>query len=481
MFHAMVLSICFVAASGRAQTPGTRSAEQTWVGSWAASQQIPEPRNALPEEDLTDATMRQIIHLSIGGRMLRVHMSNAFGTEPLTLAAVHIARAVSPASSEIVAGSDRALTFSGAMSVTIPAGAEYVSDPMEYTVAPLSSLTITFYEQKPPAQETSHPGSRATTYYTHGDRVDAEDLPGAKTIEHWYTISGVDVMAPRGAFAVVTLGDSITDGHAATTNGNNRWPDVLAERLQGSAKTREIAVLNLGTGGNRLLNDGLGPDALARFDRDVLAQAGTRYVMVLEGVNDLGTLHGALITPPEQSAPAEGEHTQAGSPQQAPTPPTSSTSPFGAVSAASGTAATTAASAEGVPAARQRMRFHFGEATPEQHEELVKSIIGAYEQIVLRAHAAGIKVIGTTITPFGGSGYGRQSPEREAGREKINAWILTPGHFDAVVDFAKVVADPQDPSRMAANFDSGDHLHPSVAGYRAMGDAIPLSLFEQRH
>ena len=127
------------------------------------------------------------------------------------------------------------------------------------------------------------------------------------------------------------------------------------------------------------------------------------------------------------------------------------------------------------------MRFRFAEATPAQHEELVKSIIGAYEQIVMRAHAAGIKVIGTTITPFGGSGYARQSPEKEADREKINAWILTPGHFDAVVDFAKVVADPQDASRMAAKFDSGDHLHPSVAGYRAMGEAIPLALFEQRH
>ena len=131
-------------------------------------------------------------------------------------------------------------------------------------------------------------------------------------------------------------------------------------------------------------------------------------------------------------------------------------------------------------AAQQRpSAFHFPEATPEQHDALVKSILGAYAQIVARAHAAGIRVIGTTITPFGGSGYGRVKAN-EDDRRKINAWILTPGNFDAVVDFAKVVANPQDPAKMAAQFDSGDHLHPSPAGYRAMGEAIPLSLFASR-
>lgn len=432
--------------------------EQNWVASWGASQQIPEPRNALSANDLTDATMRQIVHLSLGGDSLRIRLSNAFGTAALHLSAVHIARPVSSASSRIVPGSDRALTFSGAPDVTIPAGAEYISDPVNYPAPALSDLAITFYEEKPPLQETSHPGSRSTTYYAHGNLVSAEDMPGAKTIEHWYTIAGLDVTASPAAYAVVTLGDSITDGHAATTNGNDRWPDVFSRCLQSSANTRNVAVVNVGTGGNRLLADGLGPNVLARFDRDVLARAGVREVIVLEGVNDLGSLHGGL--PPGITGGTTSTPTQAG------------------VAAAE---TKNSADASGQPKANSPQRpavLHFPEATPEQHDELVKSILAAYVQIVTRAHAAGIRVIGTTITPFGGSGYGRSSAN-EADRQRINAWILSPGHFDAVVDFAKSIADSQDPTKLAPQFDSGDHLHPSPAGYHAMGESIPLKLFEK--
>lgn len=442
IFLLLVGALCARAQQvSAAAGPAEQQQAQHWVASWGASQQIPEPRNTLPADDLTNATMRQIVHLSLGGEMLRVKLSNAFGTEPLHLSAVHIAKPVSPASSSIVPGSDHVLTFAGAPDVTIPAGAEYISDPIDYPTAALSDIAITFYEEKPPAQQTSHPGSRSTTYYTHGNLAGAEDLPGAKTIEHWYTIAGLDVTAAPPAYAVVTLGDSITDGHAATTNGNDRWPDVLARDLQATAKTRNVAVVNAGTGGNRLLADGLGPNALARFDRDVLARAGARYVIVLEGVNDLGSLHGAL--PPGFTPPA----------------------------AANTTASPATATRQQTPG------FRFPEATPQQHEELVRSILASYAQIVTRAHAAGIRAIGATITPFGGSGYGRVAAN-EADREKINAWILAPSHFDAVVDFAKTVADPQDPTRLAAQFDSGDHLHPSPAGYKAMGDSIPLSLFK---
>ena len=455
--HGLILLLFSFSCSLTAQNAtAARHGVQHWVASWGASQQIPEPHNTLPADDLTDATMRQIVHLSLGGEQLRVRLSNTFGTSSLHLSAVHIAKPVSPASSSIVPGSDRALTFGGAPDVTIPAGAEYISDPIDYPMAPLSDLAITFYEEKPPAQETSHPGSRATTYYTHGNLVSAEEMPGAKTIEHWYTISGLDVTAAPSAFAVVTLGDSITDGRASTTNGNNRWPEVLARSLQSTAKTRNISVVNVGTGGNRLLEDGLGPNALARFDRDVLARAGARYLIVLEGVNDLGTLHGVTAPASEPPHPAETR-----------------TTPENAMNGA------VDASKESGAAQQRPSAFHFPEATPEQHDALVKSILGAYAQIVARAHAAGIRVIGTTITPFGGSGYGRVKAN-EDDRRKINAWILTPGNFDAVVDFAKVVANPQDPAKMAAQFDSGDHLHPSPAGYRAMGEAIPLSLFASR-
>jgi lysophospholipase L1-like esterase len=467
----LFLSLACGVGAQEANRPRTPTGQQKahWVASWGASQQIPELRNALPADDLTDATMRQIVHLSLGGERLRVRLSNAFGTAALHLTAVHIAKPVSPASSSIVPGSDRSLTFGGAQDVTIPAGAEYFSDPIDYPMGSLSDLTITFYEEKPPAQETSHPGSRATTYYTHGNLVSAEQLPGAKTIEHWYTIAGLDVTAAPSAFSVVTLGDSITDGHAATTNGNDRWPDVLARNLQGAAKTGNVAVVNVGTGGNRLLTDGLGPNALARLDRDVLARAGVRYLMVLEGVNDLGTLHGVVQPGSQPPPPAETGTTQRGA--------TSAAGTAGGSTSAQGEAAVTnGVGGPGSAPKQQSPAFHFPEATPEQHDELARSILAAYEQIVTQAHAAGIRVIGTTITPFGGSGYGR-STANEADRRRINAWILTPGNFDAVVDFARVIADPQDPTKMAAQFDSGDHLHPSPAGYRAMGESIPLALF----
>ena len=464
-------SVCAQEMGTRAMPAGQQEA-QHWVASWGASQQIPEPRNTLPAGDLTDATMRQIVHLSLGGEQLRVRLSNAFGTTPLHLTAVHIAKPVSPATSRIVPGSDRALTFSGAPDVTIPAGAEYLSDPIGYPMSPLSDLAITFYEEKPPAQETSHPGSRATTYYAHNNLVGAEDLPSAKTIEHWYTIAGLDVTAAPLAVAVVTLGDSITDGHAATTNGNDRWPDVLARDLQGSAQTRDVAVVNAGTGGNRLLADGLGPNALARFDRDVLARASVHFLIVLEGVNDIGSLHGELPSGswPSPNAPLTNAGMPMGETAKAGAPASNREAAAGAQAAASTSGSSAATPGPGRPA------MHFMEATPEQHDRLVKSIIAAYEQIVARAHAEGICAIGATITPFGGSGYGRSSAS-EADRQKINAWILAPEHFDAVVDFAKVIADPQDPSKMAVQFDSGDHLHPSPTGYRAMGESVPLTLF----
>lgn len=403
------------AIRAEAQAPlvpiSTSAPQGAWVGSWAASQQIPEPQNALPVAALRDATLREIVHLSLGGSMVRVHLSNAFGTEPLHFSSVHIARPVSAASSSIEPGSDRALTFDGSADVTIPAGAEYISDPVAYAVAPLSNLAISFHLDAAPAQQTGHPGSRATSYYIHGDRVSAASLAGADTVDHWYQIAGVDVLATPGSAAVVALGDSITDGHATTTNGNNRWTDDLAARLQSSPATRTISVLNQGIGGNHLLTDGLGPNTLARFDRDVLAQPGVRWVILLEGVNDLGglTIH--------------------------------------------------------------------GDVSAAQHALLVHKILSAYQQIVLRAHEHGIQVIGGTITPYMGSDYYHPGPASEADRTAINQWIRTPGHFDAVVDFAKAVRDPAQPDRLNPLYDSGDHLHPSPAGYRAMSDAIPLSLF----
>jgi lysophospholipase L1-like esterase len=390
---------------------GAGKTKQVWIATWGAAQQIPEPQNALAAEDLRDATVRQIFHLSAGGSRLRVHISNAFGSEALHFTAVHIARPVSPASAEIDLSTDKSLTFDGAPGVTVPPGAEYVSDPIEFAVAPLANVAISFHFDVPPAMQTGHPGSRATSYVVHGDFVAAPNLNQPKRVEHWYQISEIDVLAERRAASVVVLGDSITDGHGATPNGNDRWTDVLAARLQSSKKTHDIGVVNEGIGGNHLLTDGLGPNALARFDRDVLAPAGARWLIVFEGVNDLGALE------------RNGKMSQA------------------------------------------------------QHSTRVQQVIAAYQQIIERAHAHGIRVIGATITPYVGSDYYRPGLASEADRQTVNEWIRTSGHFDGVIDFDSVVRDPRQPDQLLSAYDCGDHLHPSPEGYRAMGEAIALKAF----
>jgi lysophospholipase L1-like esterase len=389
------------------------SAPQTWVATWGSSQQIPEPQNELQIDDLRDATVRQIFHLSVGGSGLRVHMSNAFGTEALHFTSVHIARPLSPSSPEIDPSSDRQLTFAGKPDVLVPPGAEFVSDPVNLKIAPLSDLAVTFHLDVPPVRETGHPGSRATSYYLHGDAVDAPALIDPKRVDHWFQISEIDVQAAPEAAAVVVLGDSITDGHGATTNGNDRWTDVLAARLQGSPQTRNVGVSNQGIGGNHLLTDGLGPNALSRFDRDVLAPAGARWLIVFEGVNDLGGL------------------------------------------------------------------AKTGEVPLADHAALVERILSAYRQLVERAHAHGLLVFGATITPYVGSNYYHPGPVSEADRQAVNQWIRIAGHFDGVIDFDAVVRDPNDPDRLLPAFDCGDHLHPSPAGYKAMGQSISLAAFSR--
>jgi lysophospholipase L1-like esterase len=297
LFVAMVL-----ASSSALFAQRVPSKSPAWVASWGTSQQIPEPQNALPPDDLRDATLRQIVHLSNGGSALRVHLSNAFGTEALHFTSVHIAHPLSPTSPAIDPATDRALSFAGKVDVTIPPGAEFVSDPLNLPVAPLSDLAVTFHLDAPPARETGHPGSRATSYYLHGDSVSAANLVEPKHVDHWYQLTAIDVLAPPNAAAIVALGDSITDGHGATTNGNDRWTDALAERLQADPATRNIGVSNQGIGGNHLLTDVPGPNALARVDRDVLGPSGVRWVIVFEGVNDLGGLARTGEVPPVDHA-----------------------------------------------------------------------------------------------------------------------------------------------------------------------------------
>jgi lysophospholipase L1-like esterase len=394
-----VAALAAIAAPGRAE----------WVASWGSAQMRADGDNALPDAALADATLRQVARLTLGGKTLRIRISNSFGTAPLTIAAAHIARSADKASARIVPGTDRALTFDGRAGVTIPAGADYLSDPIAFDAPALASVTVSLHLPAAPAGQTSHPGARATSYLLAGDHVADPDLPGAATNEHWYLLAGIEVDAPARAGTIVAFGDSITDGRGATTNGDDRWPDVLADRLQAGARTRGLGVVNVGIGGNRLLLDGLGPNALARFDRDVLARPGVKAVIVLEGVNDLGTL------------------------------------------------------------TRDRP------ATPDEHRALVARMITGYRQLVARAHAHGIRVIGATVMPYMGMDYYHPDAANEADRQAVNAWIRTGGAFDAVVDLDAVTRDPARPDRLLPAYDSGDHIHPSPAGYRAIGGAIDLA------
>ena len=363
---------------------------------------MPEPNNLLPNPDLDHAVLRQVVHLSVGGERLRLHLSNAFGTQPFSIEAVHVARSLAPGSAAIVAGSGREVHFHGVSSVTIPAGAEYLSDAVDIKTSSLANLAVTIVPTTPQSGQTGHPGSRAVSFVAHGSDAAAPDLPEAKRVEHWYILAGVDVQTNAGltARSIVALGDSITDGHGSTIDGNTRWPDEPARRLAGTTEMRGWGVLNQGIGGNHLLTDGLGPNVLARFDRDVLAQTVVRAVIVLEGVNDLG---GATR---DSDIPAEA------------------------------------------------------------HKALVARILAAYAQMIERSHSHGLKVFGGTITPYVGSDYYQPGPASEHDRQEINAWILTPGHFDAVIDFARALADPRHPDRLLAKYDSGITSIPRQLGTR---------------
>jgi lysophospholipase L1-like esterase len=382
-----------------------------WVGAWTSAQTLVDPPNALPVTTQKDVTLRQLVRVGIGGTRVRIRLSNAFGTSPLEIAGASVARAVSPGASGIDPATQRSLTFAGERSIVIPAGADYVSDPVALDVPAESTLAVSLQLPELPKVQTGHPGSRATSYVAPGDQLAAAQLEGAIAVEHWYFLSEVDVEAREPSAAIAILGDSITDGHGVEANTNQRWTDFLLDRLKATPATRSLAVLNLGIGGNRLIDDGLGPNAVARFGRDVLARSGVRYLIILEGVNDLGVL--------------TRDHP---------------------VSAA-------------------------------EHQAFVRRVLAGYSQIVARARERGIKVIGATIMPYGGSAYYHPGPPSEADRQAVNRWIRA-RHVDAVLDFDALMRDPARPDRLRKEYDS-DGLHPSIAGYKAMGDAVPLTLFRR--
>lgn len=378
---------------------------QKWIATWACAPQLCEPKNLPPSPGFEDCTLRQFLRVSLGGKTSRVRFSNEFGDAPLTLLGAIIA--LGGEGSSIQPDSVKALTFSGQASVVIPAGAPIFSDPLDFKLDSLARVALTLRLKGVPKDVTAHPGSRTTSYLARGDFLAASDLNGAVTVDHWYFLSGIEVKTPFTCHALAVLGDSITDGRGTTTNQDQRWPDDLARRLETQKALRCVSVLNLGIGGNRLLQDGLGPNALSRLDRDVIAQPGVKWLIVLEGINDLGTA---------------AEDRKKGKP---------------AVTAA--------------------------------------DLIAGYGQIIERAHAAGIRVYGATLTPFGGSFY--FSPQGEADRQAVNQWIRTSRSFDAVIDFDAALRDPANPARLLPSVDSGDHLHLTPEGYKLMAQSVDLKLF----
>jgi lysophospholipase L1-like esterase len=265
-------------------------AGERWVASWGSAQLVPEGQNELPAAQWQDASLRQVVRVSLGGRRLRVKLSNVFGTAPLVVDAASVARAVQPGRADVEAASVRALTFGGAAGVTIPAGAEYLSDPVDLPHAAGTDVAISLHFAQAPARQTGHPGSRATSFLVRGNQVAAAAWPQAETFARWYQVAGVESLAGAGAHTVVAIGDSITDGYGVAPDTYARWTDGLATRLRAAGMT-DVGIVNAGIGGGRMLRDGLGPNLVSRFERDVLARPGVSHAIVLIGVNDFGVQH----------------------------------------------------------------------------------------------------------------------------------------------------------------------------------------------
>lgn len=288
----------FLLAAGAICSAQSSPAPQ-WVGTWAASPMLALPGFAT--RPFTGTTLREIVHISNGGDMLRVRFSNEFGTDPLTIGDAHVA--LSAGGAAVEPGTDHTLTFGGAAQVRIAPGAAVFSDPVSLAVPALSDLAISFYLPNQNLRaETFHSFADQDNFSADGDVAGAAALAQPSKFSSWYFLNGVDVPAVAGSRAIVALGDSITDGAHSTPDANRRWPDVLAARLKQEPGLEHVSVLNEGIGGNRVLNETAGPSALSRFDRDVLAQDGVKYLIVLESINDIG--HMAQPTGPEDDITA---------------------------------------------------------------------------------------------------------------------------------------------------------------------------------
>jgi len=382
---------------------GLIAQKSDWIGTWGTARQLVEPANIPPAPGLSNSTLRQIVCVSAGGKKLRLKFSNEFGNAALSIKSVQIAASTGGYLTDNK--TEKAFTFNGKPGIDIQQGEETISDPLKFDLKPRAEIAITITFGTTPTALTGHPGSRTTSYLLNTEHASNDaDFSTAAKIDHWYVITGIEVEKGSSTASVVVFGDSITDGRGSGTNKQNRWPDILAMNLQASGN-KSIGVLNMGIGGNAVLKGGLGPTGLKRFEHDVLKQAGVRWLIIFEGVNDLGGTRDSLAA-----------------------------------------------------------------------FQVADGLIAAYDKMITEAHAQGIKVYGATITPFKKSFYYRSY--RDSARNKINEWIRSSGHFDAIIDFDKVLRDPQDTATLLSTAQSGDYLHPNELGYKLLGEAVNPGLFK---
>jgi lysophospholipase L1-like esterase len=393
-------------APAASRAPADPASSGRWVGSWSSAPATHEPGNT---SGYPRMSIRNVVHVSVGGSSTRIHLSNLYGNKPLPISHATVAVAAAPGSANAADGSMRELTFGGRRTALIPAHASATSDPVRLRVPDSCDLLVTTYSALPSGTVTYHPFSRQTSYLARGDH--AGDTLGSAFTErtpYWRYVSGVDVWTTAAQGSVVALGDSITDGITSTPDADHRWTDFLASRLQHTRGTPRLGVLNQGISGNRVLTDAdpltptNGPSALNRLDA-ALSAPGVTVVVVELGIND-------ILKPPNQLDP--------------------------------------------------------------------DLIVAGLREITNQAHARGLTVVGSTLTPC--SGHDLWTPQLEKVREAVNKRIRAGHVFDTLVDFDRTLRDPADPARLLPVFDSGDHLHPSDAGYQAMADAIDLRSLRAR-
>ena len=400
LFSGLLIVLLLSACSG-SKTVSTGN--KGWVGTWSTAPQLVEPHNMPPEPGLTENTLRQTVRVSIGGGVVRLRFSNAFSKSPVELKSVAIAQSLEGSSVDV--STQKTLKFNNNPGIIMAPGGEAFSDPVKFNLKPGSRLAVTIHFGKTSPDVTGHPGSRTTSFILSGNNISSSGFAGAVKTDHWYVIQGIDVQGNKNSKTIAVLGNSITDGRGSGTNKQNRWTDILSARLLENPDTKNTGVLNLGIGGNCVVRGGLGPTALERFDRDILSQSNVRWLIILEGINDIGSAK-----------------------------------------------------------------------TQVEADKIAAELIAAYDEMINKAHAKGILVYGATMLPFAGSFY--DTPYRQTARDAVNEWIRNSRRFDAVIDFDKIMRNPENVKTILTDMHDGDFLHPNQAGYRRMGENVNLGLFK---